>query len=490
MNGLHLSAGMVYPRSVVRAEGNTYFLVRLAEGGAKRLGIIGDASGFTDAAAADPQVFLCPLTPANAASLRGRLPWLRSAPLGTRASFGFGDRIGSATPGHIQALREADPEGWLSPVFAQQSVRENSRTGRTPQQVIDDAMWGVFQEGWRSPWAADADHIKDLSDLEGFVRAGYTFFTVDPGDFVDNAAQTDSLETLRTKAADAPWETLQTNSADMLNRYTRLPFAVGAFSLSMDEPTLLRAVVKYGRAIAHTVTFAHKLADLSGGKGFDLEMSVDETDTPTSIEEHFFILSELVRCGVPVVSLAPRFVGKIQKGIDYIGDIQDFERQLVRHCAVLRHFGIYKLSLHTGSDKFSLYPSLAQHAGRLLHIKTAGTSYLEALRVVALMDPRLFRRILEAARKRFETDRKSYPLEARLGNVPRGDALTDGSLPTLLETLDSRQVLHVTFGSILTEFGAELADILSRHEAEYHAVLVKHFAHHISLLARGDHEPG
>jgi hypothetical protein len=355
--------------------------------------------------------------------------------------------------------------------------------------VIDDAMWGVFQEGWRSPWAADADHVKDLSDLGGFVAAGYTFFTVDPGDFVDNAAQTDSLETLRKKAADAPWDTLQTNLRDMLNRYTRAPIAVGALSLSIDEHTLLRALVKYGQALAHTVTFAQTLADLGGGKAFDLEMSVDETDIPTSVEEHFFILSELIRCGVPVVSLAPRFVGKIQKGIDYIGDIQDFERQLVRHCAVLHHFGTYKLSLHTGSDKFSLYPPLARHAGHSLHVKTAGTSYLEALRVTALMDPRLFRRILEASRRRFEADRKSYPLEARLSEVPPGDSRSDAQLPTLLETLDSRQVLHVTFGSILTEFRAELADILSRHEAEYHAVLVKHFARHISLLTRGDHEP-
>jgi hypothetical protein len=155
----------------------------------------------------------------------------------------------------------------------------------------------------------------------------------------------------------------------------------------------------------------------------------------------------------------------------------------------LHHFGTYKLSLHTGSDKLSLYPSLARRAGRSLHVKTAGTSYLEALRVVALMDPRLFRRILEAARKRFESDRKSYSLEARLSEVPSGDALSDALLPTLLETLDTRQVLHVAFGSILTEFGEELADVLSRHEAEYYAMLVKHFARHISPLTRGDHEP-
>lgn len=489
MNGLHLSAGMVYPRSVVHEGGITYFLARLAENGTRRLGIIGDASGFADAVVGDAQVILCPLSPANAAALRGRLPWLQPTPLGNRASFGFGDRLGSATPGHIQALREADREGRISPIFAQQSVRENTRTRRTPQQVIDDAMWGVFQEGWRSPWGADADHVKELADLEAFVHSGYTFFTVDPSDHVDNSAQTDSLGALRRKASRVPWEILQSSQEDTRDRYCRAPIAAGSLRLTFDEPAVLRALAKYGRALAHTITFAHELAALSAGKPFDLELSVDETDSPTSVEEHFFIVNELIRCGVRVASLAPRFVGKMQKGIDYIGDLADFERQLAGHAAVLRHFGSYKLSLHTGSDKFSLYPPLARHIGSSLHVKTAGTSFLEALRVVALLDPRLFRRVLEIARKRFEIDRKSYSLDARLSGVPDGKALNDPQLPALLESLDSRQVLHVTFGSILTELKAELAEVLSRHEAEYHATLVKHFARHIAPLSRGVHEP-
>ena len=81
----------------------------------------------------------------------------------------------------------------IQPVFAQQSVRENVRTGRSPQQVLDDAMWGMFQEGWRMPWGADADHIKTLEDLDTFIDAGYTFYTIDAGDFVDNSAPIDTL---------------------------------------------------------------------------------------------------------------------------------------------------------------------------------------------------------------------------------------------------------------------------------------------------------
>ena len=126
--------------------------------------------------------------------------------------------MGSATPGHIQALRSADPQGRQAPIFAQQSVRENSRTGRTPQQVVDDAMWGVFQEGWRRDWGADADHLKELSDLEAFAAAGYTFFTIDPSAHVDSGADTDELATLRTKVAALPWAELEDSEVSLRKR--------------------------------------------------------------------------------------------------------------------------------------------------------------------------------------------------------------------------------------------------------------------------------
>ena len=124
------------------------------------------------------------------------------SPLGLSPSFGFGDRLGLATPGHIAAVRGTK----LAPVFAQQSVRENARTGRTPQQVMDDAKRAVEAAKWDTPWGADADHLKTIEDIPPFVEAGYTFFTVDPGAYVDNAADTDSLDVLKQKVARHNWE--------------------------------------------------------------------------------------------------------------------------------------------------------------------------------------------------------------------------------------------------------------------------------------------
>src|SRR6266496_4722915 len=158
------------------------------------------------------------------------------SPLGLSPSFGFGDRLGLATPGHIAAVRGTK----FAPIFAQQSVRENTRTGRTPQQVMDDAKCAVESAKWDSPWGADADHLKTVDDLPPFVAAGYTFFTVDPGEYVDNAADTDSLEVLKKKVAGSNWDEF---SALYLNQNGEQVW--GRFELEL----LMRAMVKYGKAI-------------------------------------------------------------------------------------------------------------------------------------------------------------------------------------------------------------------------------------------------
>jgi tagaturonate epimerase len=479
MDQISIPAGTIYPRSIVEQDGVTYFLWKLKDGGACRLGIIGDAAGFVGAEPSGAaQLYLC--SAENAAALRERLAWLRPVALGVQTSFGFGDRMGSATPGHIQAMRTTGADATIAPIYAQQSVRENTRTGRTPQQVLDDAMWGIFQEGWRAPWGADADHVKEIGDLAPFVAAGYTFYTIDPSDYVDNDAQTDSTETLRAKLAGLPWDRLGTGYEALRERYCDAPFELGALKIEFGEADLLRALAKYGRAITHTAALAAALTAQSGGRPYDIEMSVDETDTPTSIHEHYFIANELRARGIPLVSLAPRFVGKFQKGVDYMGDLALFEAELAKHAAIMNHFDSYKLSIHTGSDKFSIYPIIARYTHGRVHVKTAGTSYLEALRIVAKQQPALFRAMLDDARAHFAHDRKTYFLDAQLDKVPANSALSDAALPDLLEQFDTRQVLHVCFGTLLDLHGAALRDLIAAHEDDYRAGLERHFTRHLS----------
>jgi hypothetical protein len=385
-------------------------------------------------------------------------------PLHLFPSFGFGDRLGLATRGHIEALRFLTFD--LRPIFAQQSVRENARTGRTPQQVMNDAKRAVESAKWDKPWGADADHLKSLDDLPPFVEAGYTFFTVDPGEHVDNSADTDSVSVLQKKVMDADWEKLSAlylpeNSDQLWGRF--------------DAENLLRAQVKYGRAIQHAVSMFNRLSQMKDD--FDFEISVDETDSPTTPLEHFFLVNELTRLDVKFTSLAPRFIGDFEKGVDYIGDLNALDVELAKHAAVTAHFGTYKLSLHSGSDKFSVYPLIAKHWGERIHVKTAGTSYLEALRVLAKREPDLFLKIYSLGRERYETDRRTYHVSAKLERLP-----VEINPSLLLDDFHAREILHVTFGSALTMFGTEIKSALVKYEDAYCEGLKIHFGRHLELL--------
>ncbi len=428
---------------------------------------------------------LCPADAANAYALRAVLPWLRPALLGLTTSAGFGDRLGLATVGHVRALKQvlADARGrTLAPIFAQQSIREMERTNRTPVDVLTDATWGAFQAGWRGMLGADADHLKTPDDIDATVAAGFTFFTIDPGAYVDNEADDAPADVVRRKIDALPWQDLESNPVDLHRRYVGQRIVLEDREIALDEEAVWRAVAKYGAAVAHVSCMYHHLA--TKGVPFELEISVDETETPTSHQEHIYIAQELWRLGVRWVSLAPRYVGRFEKGVDYIGDLDALGADLANHAAIARALGPYKLSLHSGSDKFSVYPIIAEATRGLVHLKTAGTSYLEALRVVARIDPPFFRDILAFARARYEQDRASYHVSAELGGVPAPDAFPDQWLPELLDGFDARQVLHVTFGSALAEFRPRLVDLLHAEEEAYTETVAAHFVRHLEPFVR------
>jgi hypothetical protein len=463
----------IYPRSVVETDDAAYGLARGPEG--RVLVISGERSSFAGEDRGD--LLLCSLSAENAAALRERLPWLKPQTLGLKMSAGCGDRLGLATPGHIRALRRA---GDFAPIVAQQSMRENARTGRSPQQVMDDAMWGLFQEGWREPWGADADHLMTTADVDICVAAGYSFYTIDPGAHVDNEAHCAAFEDLVDKVHALPWEALSDSPQELHVRYLGQEFEIEDLVLEFDQESLARAAAKYGKAIAHTARMYRHLAAAIAPRSFEFEVSVDETETPTSPLEHFFVASELRRLGVHWVSLAPRYIGSFEKGVDYIGDLDEFDAEMAKHAAIARAMGPYKLSIHSGSDKFSVYPIFARHAGNLIHLKTAGTSYLEAVRAIGSVDPAFFREILAFARECYGEDRATYHVSADVARVPCAEDLADNELTSVLDTFDGREVLHVTFGSVLNRFGDRLLFVLDANEEAHYDALGVHFDRHFA----------
>jgi hypothetical protein len=289
-------------------------------------------------------------------------------------------------------------------------------------------------------------------------------------------------------AMDAAMETLEIRPDELQGAYADKSFSLaGGGKIRMSREDFLRAAVKYGNAVAHTVRMYRHLRDRAAGE-FELEVSVDETEAPTSPAEHYFFASELRRMGVEWVSMAPRFVGRFEKGVDYIGDLDVFRETFRRHVAVMRTLGPYKMSIHSGSDKFSIYPIVAEEAEGLVHLKTAGTSYLEALRAIATSQPALYREILDFARGRYETDKATYHVSADVEKVPPAAQLDDGQLPALLDDFDARQVFHVTFGSVLTaedgqRFRPRIYEALESDAQTHYQLLAKHLHRHVEPLA-------
>ena len=415
--------------------------------------------------------------------------------LGMSPSFGFGDRIGLATPGHLEAMKRAG--SGIEPIFPQQSIREMARTNRSPEGVMADALNDMNAAGWTGKTGADADHLKTNEDVDRTAAAGFTFFTIDPSDNVDEHADGYDEATLRDKFAAVR------NQIDWFDDYKGKSVSLSTgTTVEFDEAACMRCAVKYGPALNHAIALADHIRNVqeSAGRDYEIELSVDETEQPTTLAEHYIVAEQCIKRGMKLVSLAPRFIGDFEKGVDYKGDVDKLEATLNDHAAIAETLGPYKLSLHSGSDKLSMYPALARATKGKFHVKTAGTSYLEALRVVARHDEALFRRIVAFGRSRYETDKATYHVSATLAGVP---AETDIDDAVKLEQLylerwedvpqgkgftePGRQILHCTFGSVLThdEFGPAVRNVLEAHPDTYKEVLADHFARHLEALAAG-----
>ncbi|MEF8798060.1 MAG: tagaturonate epimerase family protein [Candidatus Bipolaricaulota bacterium] len=474
----------VYDNSYQQSESTAYALVNKQSNEEKKLIVYGPDKKEFSGEKLSKKLKLCPPSWDNAKVLMNRFDWLVPSLPSPEPSFGFGDRTGLATPGHKRALNGYD----VFPVFAQQSIREMERTGRTPEDVINTAVWGVFEEGYEDGFAADADHLKSREAIEETAEVGFNMFTCDPSEHVRAEADELSFGELESEFRQL------TDGEELLRKYAgrefraRLPGSEYEFMDKFRDREVKRAATKYYQAVKFAAKSYQWVSKAVDGD-FIFEVSVDETETPTAPLEHVFVAKELQERGVDLFSLAPRFVGNIQKGIDYIGDLDRFEEQLKAHAAIANSFGDYRLSLHSGSDKFSIYPYFSKYLGENVHVKTAGTSYLEAIRLVAEKDPELFRMIHEFALERFDEDRATYHVETDLSNVPGPEELPDEELPDLFDEDDPRQVFHVTYGSVLSHmegddyvFKDEIKDLLGKYEERHYELLESHLGHHLDLL--------
>ena len=467
----------VYPRSVNQIGEVYVFMARAAEGDTLvctscDLDFEGECLTAHGA-----KCLIAPLTHANACVLRRLFPFTAPVPvLGRPRTIGVGDRLGIATPGHIRVFERYD----ATPVLAQQSMRELDLTGRTYEEVLDCVTFSVFSLGYKGGFGADGDHLKTPEDIQMALETGYSMITLDCSEHI-RAGKT------RRKSAGKTLEAL----------YLGKEFRLGnGGCIAFDAQTLAQLSYTYEKAIRFAVEIYREFFQ-DGKSQADFELSIDETETPTTPQAHFFVANELIRQGVRPATIAPRFCGEFQKGIDYIGNLEQFERELAAHVAIARHFD-YKLSIHSGSDKFSIFPAIGKETGGVFHLKTAGTSWLEAMRVAAIAAPGLSRSIYRYAYSVFDQATRYYHVTTDLNRIPDFNDVSDAQLPQLFEQPDFRQMIHITYGLILNHkddngeyvFKNKLYRLWRTHAEEYAQALEAHIGKHLQLLGVEEREKG
>jgi hypothetical protein len=406
---------------------------------------------------------ICPCSHENRLVLNYYFDFTRPIALGSnQSSFGFGDRLGLITPAHIDSVTPYD----IKPVLAQQSMRELALTGRSYRDVLDDVVYAVLKRGYREGFGADADHLKEEKDIEAALALGYSMVTVD------------CSEVLRRK------EPLAHLPSSLRHEYLESTALMDRLGIFLTEALLQDTYTIYGDAVHFLEEiFNRQIRPLS--QAIDLEISLDETEAITHPFAHYFVAHELKKRGITFTSIAPKFVGEFQKGIDYIGSPQTFESHLASHVRVADHFA-HKLSLHSGSDKFSIFPSFAKQTTNRFHIKTSGTSWLESLRVVAQKDPDLFSKIFSLSIEHFEEARKLYQVRANIRNIMAIDRVNPEDYVDYLDEENARQCLHIAYGYVLADpvLRKRLFYLLNKEESYLYQTVHRHLDRHLTLLGR------
>ena len=285
-------------------------------------------------------------------------------------SFGMGDRFAHQGRAQLQAIVNAKSAGVdIAPVW-NKSHREHEIVGTDPQSLRDEADAAVKALGWQGAYYVDADHIT-LKTVDRFLHCS-DFFTLDVGDDIGERAAGADIDAFCERHA---------RFVGTLDIPGSGAYEVTRATLESAAATYLKAVQTAGRVYRHIVE--------RRGPDFVPEVSMDETKNPQTPLEMFFILAMIADEGIPAQTVAPKFTGRFNKGVDYVGRVAQFEKEfnddLAAIALAVREFGLpdnLKLSIHSGSDKFSIYGPIARalkRSGAGIHVKTAGTTWLEEL---------------------------------------------------------------------------------------------------------------
>ncbi len=390
-----------------------------------------------------------------------------------RFSIGVGDRFAHQARAQLRAFQMLAKDGVEAVPVWNKSNREHTFIGSEPQSVLDAAQAAVKALGWTKDWHVDADHIR-LETVDRFIPCS-DFFTIDVADSIGKPAATADVQAF-------------------LDRHPELIGAVSIAGVSAPFTTaradVERVVAKYLLAVQEAGKIYRHIAAKKGADKLIAEVSMDETDSPQTPPELLVILAAIADEKIPVQTIAPKFTGRFNKGVDYVGDLKQFEKEFNDDLAVIAHavkaYGLpanLKLSVHSGSDKFSLYPIIRralQRTGAGVHLKTAGTTWLEEL--IGLSEAggdglALAKEIYAYALAHVDELCAPYAsvIDIDRSKLPPAESVnkwTGSQLASALRHIQShpefnphmRQLLHVSF-KLAAKAGARYLDLLKANEA-------------------------
>jgi hypothetical protein len=388
-------------------------------------------------------------------------------------SFGIGDRFCHQGKAQLSALIKAKEQGLsITPVW-NKSHREHTIIGTTPADTRQEALDAIKALQWDGPYFVDADHIGP-GNVDLFIESS-DFFTLDVADFIAQPADKADVDAF-------------------VKKYGKY---IGSLAIDGIEQTLditeerIRAIAgKFLLAVRQAGGIYRHIAEAKGAGSFITEVSMDETDQPQTPVEMLFILAAIADEGIPAQTIAPKFTGRFNKGVDYVGDVAAFAKEFEEDLAVVafavKEFGLpgnLKLSIHSGSDKFSIYAPIAEALKKFdagLHIKTAGTTWLEELIGLAMAGGdglSIAKEVYAKALHRFgelcgpyatviDIDTAELPIAEE---VEKWDGQSFASALRHDQSCEQynpnfRQLLHVAY-KIAAEMGTRFSDALDKHEA-------------------------
>lgn len=411
-------------------------------------------------------------------------------------SIGVGDRFAHQAKAQLQAcVQAADAGVEVIPVW-NKSNREHNIIGSEPSSTRSAVDAAVEALGWKKPYFCDADHI-NLTTVERFL-APCDFYTIDVADAIGQRAADASIDAfLRRRSA--------------LIGSIRLDGVEGELAITQE---MLRATAaKFLFAAEQAAEVYRKIESAKGNGNFITEVSMDETDAAQTPAELLIILAALADAGVPLQTIAPKFTGRFNKGVDYVGDVSQFRREMEVDVAAIawavQNFGLpknLKLSVHSGSDKFSIYAAIhetTRHAG--VHLKTAGTTWLEEMIGLAEADGEglaLAKEIYAQAYMHREELCAPYAtvIDIDPARLPAPDAVTAWNSEQYTSALrhdpqspaynsSFRQLLHVGF-KVAAKMGRRYLDLLEEYETVIATNVTQNlFERHIAPVFLGKPAP-